>query len=685
MPLPPDVLLGLSEQERDQLRARWSFYKAQRVANREHAATGKLTGRGPAPDPLVQALPADRGLPQPSVLAGGGPGLAAANRAQRVAAALGPIGDFTSPPMLPCSLNTLPEVQSPMDRQRQAIVRKYALQAGARNLLKQGAKADPLLEGAAKALGGCARCVQHGKDEIPVGYYPDAGRGGVKNLQHCGLLWCCPVCGAIISERQRSDLAAGLDRARALGLGVGLATYTVPHYAAQSPQEVMGSQDKHSPHYGGLALARGKFSAGRAGQDLYKALGIVGTIRALEVTHGAEGFHVHVHEVTLFDAPLQEGGDRLRVFEAAMRERWLYSIRKAGIPCNDWDAARLHAFKLTADAGKLSDYVTKMGREPSREGGKGWGIEEEMTKSGVKMGKRAGRTPMQLLADFTEEGDERAGRLWLQYVAAFRGRSQLRWSKGLHALLGVTKLTEEEIIRLEQGDAPAHLKPPAFDHLDTLRPAQYAAIAADEMRGPLENLLTAIGRASVAAADGTGRVYPEVHRLRAFLAPYREMCGTGAVTTTKRPTLTNWGADLRDFVPPVGACCEGDPLDDRKKVERARPLRAALRAAAEPDAAAVDLDQRGAVLLPVLDAAPNNRDHAGPGDQPPGDPFAGMEGPDYDAAMDLLSVVPRMGLDVALAHVRRVSRIKGGGQSAKRRNEHSQTVGGRCAPRNTGQ
>jgi len=40
-------------------------------------------------------------------------------------------------------------------------------------------------------------------------------------------------------------------------------------------------------------------TTGRAGKDFRKLLGIKGTIRALEVTHGQNGFHPHLHVLLL--------------------------------------------------------------------------------------------------------------------------------------------------------------------------------------------------------------------------------------------------------------------------------------------------------------------------------------------------------------------------------------------------
>lgn len=63
-----------------------------------------------------------------------------------------------------------------------------------------------------------------------------------------------------------------------------------------------------------------------------------------------------------------------------------------------------------------------------------WDAAREMTGAASKLGRKGGRTPMQLLADFALDGDAEAGRLFQVYAAAFKGRRQLSWSSSLKKL-----------------------------------------------------------------------------------------------------------------------------------------------------------------------------------------------------------------------------------------------------------
>ena len=121
---------------------------------------------------------------------------------------------------------------------------------------------------------------------------------------------------------------------------------------------------------------------------------------ATEVTHGANGWHPHLHVLVLASGDLsgrKSGFPRLRakitcVPLARGPERQLCRI----------------SGQSAAAAG---DYVGK------------FGLAEELTLQGKKAGRRGGRTPWEILADACG-GDGRSAKLWAEYARAFRGRRQ---------------------------------------------------------------------------------------------------------------------------------------------------------------------------------------------------------------------------------------------------------------------
>ena len=62
---------------------------------------------------------------------------------------------------------------------------------------------------------------------------------------------------------------------------------------------------------------------------------------------------------------------------------------------------------------------------------------------GQKSG-RAGRSPFQLLADYADQNDARAGALFAEFAGVFKGRRQLVWSPGLKKLAGIDEVSDEQ-------------------------------------------------------------------------------------------------------------------------------------------------------------------------------------------------------------------------------------------------
>jgi hypothetical protein len=198
-----------------------------------------------------------------------------------------------------------------------------------------------------------------------------------------------------------------------------LVTFTLAHDASDNLNVVFTA----------LKRARKLLVSGRASIAFRDQWGIVGSVRALELTHGVNGWHPHLHVLYFFNQEVP-----ILPFEAAIKSRWSECVQSAGRYAS-WD----HGCDVRFSDSDISAYIAKWGTEPS------WTTAHEMTKAVTKTGRRKGRTPAQLLADYLA-GDKDAGRLWLQYAVNFKGERQLYWSKGLRDLLGLDwEKTDEEI------------------------------------------------------------------------------------------------------------------------------------------------------------------------------------------------------------------------------------------------
>ncbi len=176
-----------------------------------------------------------------------------------------------------------------------------------------------------------------------------------------------------------------------------------------------------------------------------KEAGAVGSIRALEVTHGkANGWHPHTHDL-VFAAKGQLA--KLQTLQMA----WIETLIKADLADRSQINDMMKAAFDVANGDYAAEYVAKFGHEAT-EASKlitenTWGASHELTKSYAKVGKRlGGRTPFTLLADFVK-GDNEAGELFQEFGKQFKGKRQLFWSPKLRKEIELVaeEKTDEQI------------------------------------------------------------------------------------------------------------------------------------------------------------------------------------------------------------------------------------------------
>ena len=247
------------------------------------------------------------------------------------------------------------------------------------------------------------------------------GKAFFRGLQTCSSVWTCPVCAAKIAERRRAELVGAMSRADELGLQVCLVTLTVPHGLGDDLPSMLDQ----------LGKAWSYMTQGKQSLAMWRFLGRVGFVRALEVTDGPHGFHPHLH-VLLFISRAPS----LDLMQEVLSSAWSSAAVKAGLPAPH----ATHGCQVD-DGSKAAAYVAK---------GSGWGLECEMTKSHLKRSRSdKGFSPLDLLRASFYDNDKRARVRWLVYANAFHGRRQLFWSVGLKKLLSVVELTDEQIAAAE--------------------------------------------------------------------------------------------------------------------------------------------------------------------------------------------------------------------------------------------
>lgn len=271
-----------------------------------------------------------------------------------------------------------------------------------------------------------------------VGVRKKAEAVGYAGLATCGSVWACPRCSARIMAVRRLELGVLIAAAAAEGLAVAFGTVTLRHRQGQPLSMLWDAVTQGQ---------RGVTNATRV-KRLRASLGRIGYVRALEVTHGGNGWHPHIHTIQLFDQDVsQEQLDELRDAEFAVWKRQAVN-RGLGAPMK-----KRYELRRVVDVDvAFSDYFAKGVYDPSvARSAKSVGF--EMTGSQTKKGRAKGsRTPWQVLEDFGKTGDLDDWDVFEEYEQASKGRRALVWSNGLKDRFGIGEIQDEEIADQEVGD-----------------------------------------------------------------------------------------------------------------------------------------------------------------------------------------------------------------------------------------
>lgn len=317
---------------------------------------------------------------------------------------------------------------------------------------------------------------------------------GVAGTQSCGSSWVCPTCAYKIGRYRNEEVGHVLGWARREQKSLGFLTLTIRHKAGQRLKDVwdgvshgwasvtsgsawkseseaaflerssrwwiqgtQADQDKAE----GLKVRDGAQRAPRgwkAAQEPERrigdqeAYGIAGWIRVTEVTHGKNGWHVHLHVPLILEQRLTE--DQFNELESRIWERWEAGIQRKGFTAEKKHGIKLEPFSA-ASRKTLADYLTKASSDSQRDEitasleKKGRDIAREVTGAATKEARK-GRTPFQILDD--AEHDLSSKSVWLDWTRDSLGRRQIAWSKGLREATGLgDELTNEEVAEIEIG------------------------------------------------------------------------------------------------------------------------------------------------------------------------------------------------------------------------------------------
>jgi hypothetical protein len=241
------------------------------------------------------------------------------------------------------------------------------------------------------------------------------------------------VCGPRIREVRAAEIENALERHLGAGGGAGFLTLTARHRDGQALAPLFDTVAK------GFRTVLGSWGW-RQDRDEFD---VFGQIRAMEVTHGPNGWHPHLHALLLTREPLPPSSwERIadRWFP-----RWVSVLVSAGYG----EPRRANGITLSAvrSASDVAAYTAKF-----TDGVELRSVGRELTRHDTKQARRTQhRTPFTILADFAQDGVADDRDLWREYETATKGRRSLTWSSGLKAELLVAEVTDDEIVAEDVG------------------------------------------------------------------------------------------------------------------------------------------------------------------------------------------------------------------------------------------
>lgn len=347
-------------------------------------------------------------------------------------------------------------------------------------------------------LGACGKRPMRGRETIGL-RGGDGQRAGWAGIQTCGSWSSCAVCAAKVAAVRGADLSRMIQWGIREGHIVAMMTLTARHHKGQSLEHLwdgMGAAWTHVGRSWGSESEAGHLKRVKANRvawlkyrdeggrrpavwvkprrvGLRESAGLLGYARATEATYGESGWHVHYHVVLIFDGAVVPKGaedDHLETFRRDLFQMWRKALRKQGLDAVstvrevDEDTGQMHRRAVGIDirrvtgTAELARYLTKMGdaeaasvaAEMKRESDD---MAVEATAGAFKQGRKASRSPFEILADVREKGLADDADLWTEWVRVSRGRRQIVWSDGLRALVGLDEdeRTDEEIAAEEVG------------------------------------------------------------------------------------------------------------------------------------------------------------------------------------------------------------------------------------------
>ncbi len=289
----------------------------------------------------------------------------------------------------------------------------------------------------------------------------------------CKSVWGCLGCAARRRALKSAMVKYYVTAHQAAGKGVSFGSFTLAHYPTDNLADLLEGLRKAFTDMRHLKVYR----------DAEAEHGIIGWIAALEITHGANGWHPHPHVLFFHDRDLEvEYGDNAGL-RAALHEAFARQIdRHLGRAVHQIHGVDLVPVRTESRGGDeaLARYLGK--------------IQLEMTRQDLKTARfGTSRSPWLIGLDAAETGDARDIALWCEYLRATKGRNVVTTGghladhygeptdEQLHDLIGDPDLLDDFADDTDEGQDVASMSADVWTDLINHRNEPTASVVADAL------------------------------------------------------------------------------------------------------------------------------------------------------------------------------------------------------------
>ena len=223
----------------------------------------------------------------------------------------------------------------------------------------------------------------------------------------CGSPWVCLRCSYKIRSKRARHTGTAVAGHLALGGGVLFGTFTMSHDRGERLDKVWTI----------LSDGWAFMTAGRQWVNFKADFGLLGSIKTVEVTHGANGWHPHLHVLFFVDEPMNDfdRDDIYREFRRHLRTRWTRRLsKKHGRNVSHEFGTRFDPVKAD-ESDKIGIYCTKVGYE--------------LAMADSKIGRTEGqRHPFAIAHDAANNGDKADIALLREWITGSKRKRSIHWS-----------------------------------------------------------------------------------------------------------------------------------------------------------------------------------------------------------------------------------------------------------------